>query len=85
MESFNFTAPADVFTAVRKGSRRGPAKYRRFNTGADALRYVVEAVPPEDLAGLTVETDDGRFNAVEVRTLYDRPDYPLSRTTAKSQ
>lgn len=79
MKDFNFTEPADVFTAKRRGSKRSPPIYQRFATGADALRFICESVPVEDLSGLIVETDVGRFSAADVRALYNGPDYPLVR------
>lgn len=79
MENFNFSAPADVFVAGRRLGRHSPVSYRRFSTGAEAVRYAIELLGPDKLAGTVVEADGGRFAANEIRQLYERADYPLPR------
>lgn len=85
MDDINFSAPADVFTVGGRRGGRNPVAYRRFPTTAEAVRHAIEVLSVEALRSAIVETQAARFNAAEIRTLYDRPDYPLSRSTASSQ
>jgi hypothetical protein len=89
MENFDFEAPADVFTGrggsnshgVMRNHSHGTMRYRRFRTGAEAVRHVIENQKSDLLGGTTVEVDGRRFEAAQIRELYDRPDYPLPRST----
>ena len=82
MEHFDFEAPADVFTGRGRSNSHGAMRYRRFRTGAEAVRHVIENQKSDLLGGTTVEVDGRRFEAAQIRELYDRPDYPLPRSTA---
>jgi hypothetical protein len=53
--------------------------YRRFFTGAEAIRHVTEVLHADMRRGTIVETDLARFGPAEIRILYQRADYPLSR------
>ena len=44
MEHFNLEAPADVFVGAARKNARQPMAYRRFETGAEAVRHVIEAI-----------------------------------------
>lgn len=79
MEHFNFDLPADVFVAGRRLGRQSPVSYRRFATGAEAVRYAIELLSPDKLPGAVVEADGGRFTSQAIRQLYEHPDYPLER------
>ena len=79
MENFDFEAPAEVFTGRGRGKGFGPVRYRRFRTGAEAVRHVIEAQKPDLLMGTVVEVDDMRFTASEIQAAYDSADYPLPR------
>jgi hypothetical protein len=79
MEQFEYNQPADLFARAGHGQTRPPVTYRKFTTGAEALRYAVEVLSESLLQGTVVETDLGRFEASDIRTLYDSPDYPLPR------
>lgn len=82
MEEFDFEAPAEVF--ARRGGRtsRHPVTYRRFDTGADAVRFAIEELPLELLAGAVIEVEESRFDATDIRALYDSPRYPHERGKA---
>jgi len=79
MIAFDFDAPAEVFSAAGLGAARGPMRYRRFASGALAIRYAIEELPAALLRGSIIEVDEDRFDARQIRELYDCPAYPLSR------
>ncbi len=79
--AFDFTAPAEVFTAKRMGSRAQPVTYRRFGAGSEAVQYVIEILPATKLASTVLEAGDERYDAKAIRGLYDSPDYPLPRAS----
>lgn len=79
MEHFNFERPADVFVGNKGLRRRGPVKYLRFSSGAEAIRYAIETVSRDLLSATAIETDDGRFSGSAIRALYDQADYPFPR------
>ena len=79
MATFDFAAPAELFGNRGKRGRPHPLRYRRFATGADAVQFAVESMPADLLAGLTLESDEERFDHSGIRALYDSPDYPLAR------
>lgn len=79
MEQFDFEAPADVFAGGGRGGRGRPMQYRRFHTGAEALRHAIEDLPADLQFGAVVEMDGVRFGATEIRGLYDSTAYPLPR------
>jgi hypothetical protein len=79
MEHFDFSAPAEVFAVGGRSKRRHPMTYRKFSTGAEAIRHAIEVLGDEMLGGSIVETDEARFGAAEIRTLYECSDYPLPR------
>jgi hypothetical protein len=82
MDRFDFTAPAEIFASKSRGASRRPMSYRRFPTGAEAVRYAMEALPAEVLFGTVMEVDDSRFDAGEIRSLYESADYPFRRSAA---
>jgi len=83
MEKFDFSAPADIFTSKGRGVGRRPMTYRRFSTGAEAVRYAIETLPAETLYGTVMEVDEARFAAEDIRRLYESPGYPLQRATTQ--
>jgi hypothetical protein len=83
MASFDYDAEAELFTGVSRPSRRQPVGYRRFASAAEALRFAIEELPPESLAGAALEVGDERFDGHGMRRLYDAPDYPLVRRVRK--
>jgi hypothetical protein len=55
-------------------------QYRRFATGAQAIRYAIEDLPAALLRGSIIQVDDDGFDARQIRELYNCPAYPLTRT-----
>lgn len=75
---FDYSAAAGLFLA--KGSARfRSVRYLRFDTGAEALRYLVEEMPPELLSGAVLETGDKRLEGSAITALYQDSAYPLAR------
>jgi hypothetical protein len=72
MSSFDYTASADLFAAKARSGLR----YRRFPQAAEAIRYAIEKLPPKAFYGTSLEVNDKRYNAVQIRALYESERYP---------
>jgi hypothetical protein len=68
MHAFDYSAPAGVFTRAR--GRGHKAKYRRFESAAAALRYIVEELPAPVWPGITMEVDNRTFDHREILGLH---------------
>lgn len=79
---FDYDAPAGVFTRMRYG-RAGAAKYRRFNTAAEAIRYAVEELPKPLLPGITMEVGEDTLDHQQIIRLYEDPRFPFAPDTAR--
>ena len=77
--AFDFDAPAELFSSTNRGAAHVPMQYRRFATGAQAIRYAIEELPAALLGGSIIQVDEDRFDAWQIRELYDCPAYPLAR------
>lgn len=77
---FDYMASAELFACRSKGSSQRPVTYRRFASGAEAIRYAIEELPPEVLYGTVLEVDEERFGAAQIRELYESKAYPLARS-----
>jgi hypothetical protein len=75
MSTFDYTASAELFAAQGRSGLR----YRRFTRAAEAIKYAIEKLPPKVLAATSLEVDDERYSAGQIRTLYDSQNYPLVR------
>jgi hypothetical protein len=80
METFDYAAPAEVYASKGRGASKRPMSYRRFDTGAEAVRYAVEVLAPDVQFGTVLEAGDDRYVAADIRRLYESADYPLERT-----
>ena len=81
MSTFDYTASAELFAA--KG--RPGLRYLRFARAAEAIRHAAEMLPPIVLSGTSLEVNDGRFNATQIRALYESQRYPLPATSAHDE
>jgi hypothetical protein len=79
MSDFDYRAPAEVFACRSRGSSPRPVTYRRFESGAEAVRFAIEELPSDVLFGTVLEVNEQRFDAAQIRKLYDSKDYPLQR------
>ena len=79
MSDFDYHAPAELFGTAGGRARRQTMAYRRFESGAMAVRFAIETLPPALLAGAVLESDEQRFDHRAIRALYDSADYPLAR------
>ena len=77
--TFDYSAPAELFMAKRKGGARPPLGYRRFATAAEAIRFAVEDFPEIRTLGAWMQIGDERFDGDGIQRLYDSGAYPLSR------
>jgi hypothetical protein len=79
MADFDYSAAAELFPTRRRLPRRGQFKYKRFSEAAAAIRFAIEDLPPECLAGAFLEVDEKRYGGDDIRRLYESADYPLAR------
>jgi len=79
--TFDYRAPAELFTAKRKGGLRQRLGYRRFATAAEAIRFAVEDFPAVRTLGAWMQVGDERFDGEEIHRLYESDAYPLRRRT----
>jgi hypothetical protein len=56
--------------------------YRRFDSGAEAIRFAIEELPSDVLFGTVLEVNEQRFDAAQIRKLYESKAYPLQRRDA---
>jgi hypothetical protein len=80
--SFDYDTAAELFEVRGRISRRRSCGYRRFDRAAEAIRFAVEDLAPEQLAGAYLEVDEARFDGNAIRRLYDSAEFPLARRTA---
>jgi hypothetical protein len=75
MLTFDYAASAELFAAQGRSGLR----YRRFARAAEAIRYAIEKLPAEVLTTTSLEVRDARYNATQIRTLYNSERFPLAR------
>ena len=83
MAEFDYSAAAELFPTRRRLPRREPLRYKRFARAAEAIRFAIEDLPLESLAGAFLEVDEQRYGSDDIRRLYESVKYPLSRRTAR--
>ena len=78
VNGFDYGASAELFMN-RTRTTKGRPKYRRFDTAAEAVRFVVEELPSAVLTGAYLLVAETRFGVEEIRSLYQSAGYPLPR------
>jgi hypothetical protein len=73
------TSPADADRARSRSTYRNGITYRRFASGAEAIRFAIEELAPPALAKTVLVVNGGRHDAGAIQTLYASADYPLPR------
>jgi hypothetical protein len=61
--TFDYTTPAELFMAKRKGGSRQPLVYRRFPSAAEAIRFGAEEFPAVHTLGVWLQVGDERFDS----------------------
>ena len=84
MNSFDYDSEAELFTNATSKTRRRSFGYRRFARAADAVRFAVEELPAQSLAGSSLEVNERRFDARGIRLLYESAHYPLVRSDTRA-
>jgi hypothetical protein len=82
MAEFDYNASAELFGTRKRAPRRQPLGYKRFADAAHAIRFAMEEIPADLLAGAYLEVDEQRFNSDGIRQLYESAKYPLARRGA---
>ena len=85
MEQFDLEAPADVFVGAGRRNGLHPMVYRRFETGAEAIRHIIEVVGADSLHGAVIETDEARLEAADIRAIYESTDFHLARRVNRAR
>ena len=75
---FDYGASAELFMPRSRTTKSGP-KYKRFDTAAQAVRFVVEELPAAVLPGAYLLVAEARFGVEDIRSLYESAGYPLPR------
>src|SRR5688572_25930801 len=80
--AFDYGCAAELFPTRSRKPRRNPFGYKRFDTAAAAIRFAIEELPSDLLAGAYLQVEEERFGSEGIRRLYDSAQYPLKRRTA---
>ena len=81
---FDYSGEAELFPTNNRKYKRAAFGYRRFSRAAEAIRFAIEQLPSEALAGAYLEVREQRFDRHGIQRLYDSDAYPLPRRQAES-
>jgi hypothetical protein len=76
MAAFDYNAESELFPPRLRKSPHRRFGYRRFARAADAVRFAIEELPTELLAGAVLEVDGERYCGEDIRRLYESADFP---------
>jgi hypothetical protein len=95
MNAFDYSTIAELFPSKgaaelapatsRRHRRRQPVGYGRFARAGYAIRFAIEELPADLLAGTCLQVDERIFEGHAIRGLYDSEDYPLVRRVSALQ
>jgi len=80
----NYRTEAGLYHPVKRSLKPSPAHivYKRFKSAAAAIRFAIEELPSSLLAA-ALEVGDHRYDAQQIRKLYDASAYPLKRHSGR--
>jgi hypothetical protein len=78
------TSHADSNRARSRSTSRNALTYRRFGSGAEAIRHAIEKLPPRLLASTVLVVNGDRHEAAAIQALYASPAFPLVRKAARN-
>jgi len=81
---FDFGVEAELFPTRGRKSKRAAFGYRRFARASEAVRFAIEQLPSDALAGAYLEVQERRFDRNGIRQLYDSEAYPSPRRQVTS-
>jgi len=81
---FDFGVEAELFPTRGRKSKRAAFGYRRFARASEAVRFAIEQLPSDALAGAYLEVQERRFDRNGIRQLYDSEAYPFPRRQVTS-
>lgn len=84
MTQIDFQAPAELYVGHQRGKRNKPLQYKRFDSTAEAIRFVMEEMTPDTLSSTVIECEDARLTSEEIRDLYGSDGYPLPRQSRQT-
>lgn len=79
----DFNAPAELYPGRNHKFGR-VARYQRFPSLAEAVRFTIEALPVALQPSSLVEADEVRYDGEAIRGLYFSDEYPLRRAFMES-
>jgi hypothetical protein len=81
---FDYLGEAELFPTNNRKYKRAAFGYRRFAKAAEAIRFAIEQLPSEALAGAYLEVREQRFDRHGIQRLYESDAYPLPRRKAEA-
>ena len=81
---FDYSVEAELFPTHNRKYKRAAFGYRRFSRASEAIRFAIEQLPSDALAGAYLEVKEKRFDRHGIQQLYDSEAYPLARRQTQS-